>query len=220
MRKGLLILRCIIGVSLGFSQTADPKVQLGVAFGGNISNLLSNDPALNAIYDWRMRFFAGVSQQTLIGKHFLIRTEINYQGLGTSYKVQLTDGLSGPASGGRYQYGLHYLQLPVLFKARFGKSIKGYVEGGPYIGLLLTAKEGLDENPNDLFNFPNLIVSQKFHTFDTGIIFGGGIEIPVFNEHVFLFGVRYYQGFLDVTREDAREWNGAFNFHVGYLFQI
>lgn len=218
-----LFLGLMLLFSLGIqAQTAkNPRVQIGVAVGLNISNLLSNNAGLNHMYDYRPRFFGGLSQQTAFGKTFLLRAEVNYEGMGTSFRVNLINENGDTVGVGRYNYNLHYARVPVLAKFRFGKGlVKGYVEVGGYIGILAVAKEGIDEKPGDPLNFVSNNTSNKFIRFDTGIAGGGGVEIPIFNEHTVFFGLRYSQGFLDVSKEDFREWNSAFNLHVGYLFQL
>lgn len=218
MKKLLLV--AILGCPLLWVSAQKSPVQLGLSFGANLSNIISSETSNNRMYDWRLRFFAGVSQQATIKSWLLIRTEINYEGLGTSYPVQLFNVYGDSVGMGRYQVNLHYAQVPVLCKFRFGKTFKGFAEVGPYFGLLAAAKEGIDREPSNLFNYPDLVSSDDYTRFDFGIKIGLGLEIPVYSDQAILIGARYSQGFIDISDATGRDWNGAFNLHIGYLFQL
>jgi hypothetical protein len=195
-------------------------VRVGVNMGLSYCNLVSNSPAFNDSHNWRFRFYAAVFQDIRVKRPFFIHTEVNYTGLGTKSPIDFTDSAGTIVGKGSLVANLHYVQVPVLAKLKFGKNSKGFVEAGPYFGLLVAAKGGKepDFNTNELYPLINTI--EDYQIFDLGLKIGLGVEIPILNEHTLVIGARFSQGFLDVTSNDTRTWNTAVSLHLGYMFEL
>ena len=161
-RKVLFLLALIF---LGILSTGAQTVQFstGAKAGLGIPNLTAGSitTPLSEGYASRLGFYGGIVTELRTGKHFGFRAEINYSSQGGK-----RDGLQAlpipaeleplwqalPTFGitpDEYMYAgikseavLNYLEIPVMAKYRFGISsrISFYMQAGPYMGLLLNAK--------------------------------------------------------------------------------
>jgi hypothetical protein len=226
MLRGWLFIACLV-LSL-FRLAAQPEtkppgdkvIRVGLNFGANVSNFFADDPFYKDIYNWRFRFYAAVFQDIRIAPPFYLHTEVNYSAMGTMQKVYVTDFNGDTLGRGSFKYNLHYIQVPVLAKFKFGKKTKFLCEAGPYIGFLVAAKGGIDPDFSTSTVYPLYNLLDTYYTLDAGIKAGIGVEIPILNGQTLLFGTRYTQGFTDVSRVSPRDWNSGIGFHVGYMFEL
>lgn len=212
-----LVLACFVFHS---DAQEERRVRVGFNLGPGLSTIMSDNAFTNQQNQWRFRFHASVFQDFLIKKPFYIQTELNYSAMGTMQFVNLYDSIGNNIGRGAYKYNLHYIQIPVLAKFKFGKSIKGYVALGTYIGFLVSAKGGIDASDSGSDQYPVINIIDDYTTFDTGLKFHTGIEIPVLNEQRILIEGRYTQGFLDISDATSRDWNGGFSLMVAYMFEL
>lgn len=194
-------------------------VRVGLCLGPGLSNFISDDEFASDDYQWRFRFHASVFQDILLKKPFFLHTEINYSALGTMFPVDILDSSGNMIGRGKYKYSLHYIQIPVLAKLKFGRLIRGYAAVGPYIGFLVAARGSVDPSIGaDMY--PTVNLADDYSPFDLGVKVHAGMEIPILNEQRLMFEARYSQGFWDISRSASRDWNSAFTFMFGYMFEL
>lgn len=198
----------------------DKVIRVGLNFGANVSNFLPDEPFYKDIYNWRFRFYTAVFQDIRIASPFFLHTEVNYSAMGSMQKVFVTDFKGDTLGRGSFKYNLHYIQVPVLAKFKFGKKLKFTCEAGPYIGFLVAAKGGIDPDFSTTIVYPLYNLIDTYHIIDVGVKAGVGVEIPILNGQTLLIGVRYTQGFTDVSKVALRVWNVGIGFHLGYMFEM
>ena len=203
-----------------YKPPGDKVIRVGLNFGANVSNFLADDPFYKDIYNWRFRFYAAVFQDIRIAPPFYLHTEVNYSAMGTMQKVFVTDFNGDTLGRGSFKYNLHYIQVPVLGKFKFGQKLKFTCEAGPYIGFLVAAKGGIDPDFSTSFVYPLYNLIDTYYTMDVGVKAGVGMEIPTLNGQILLIGARYTQGFIDVSKVAPRDWNAGIGFHLGYMFEL
>ena len=89
----------------------------------------------------------------------------------------------------------HYLEIPVLIKAEFGKSIKPYFILGPSIGLLLNTEVTAEIN-NITFKGDSKIATENY---DVSLSFGCGINYPISRFSIFV-EARYLYGLSNTIK--------------------
>lgn len=227
MKKwGIIIVVIMFWVLTLGAQTNDSlyqrkTVRIGINAGANICNLLASEPFYNDLYQWRFQFYGGIFQDIRLKQNFLfLHTEFNYSAMGTMQRIHITDYNGDTLGTGKFKYNLHYLQIPVLLKFKFGKKVRFYGEIGPYVGFMVAAKGGIDPDFSTQTIYPLYNLVDNYYVVDAGLKGGLGVEIPVLNGQSLLIGFRYTQGFIDVSRFAPRDWNAGIGFHVGYMFDI
>jgi hypothetical protein len=209
----------LLAVFVGFcsSLNAQVKNRLGIILGPQVSiPHYEFNPVTT--YDLGLRFTAGVFYDVSIGDYFSIVTEVAYSGLGTRERFNFLIDVEEP---NRYTYvqNLNYLQLPVTLKARTGGyGIQGWVEGGGYIAVLLTAN-GRILGGDGLFQGLPVNTIEGFRQFDFGLRAGLGVDITPVPEHTFTLGMRFLQGFHDVNAEEGLR-NRAISLTAGYIYKL
>jgi opacity protein-like surface antigen len=100
-----------------------------------------------------------------------------------------------------------YLEVPLLFKLQFGKSVQPYVMAGPSLSFLLDSKAeartGTSE-PGGL-NHYQANLSKLHSAIDIGITGGAGVSVPVKKAKVFI-EARYTLGLSDVHQGGEITW--------------
>lgn len=220
LKRGLMIVVLLLALLPLRAQVQERIVRVGICLGPGLSTLISDDDYLSRQYQWRFRFHASVFQDIYIKKPFYIHTEVNYTAAGTMYPVDLTDTSGNVTGQGAYKYNLHYIQVPVMGKFKFGNTVKGYVAAGPYIGFLVGARGGLDADNGITGGYPTVDLLDQYNSIDLGMRLHTGVEVPILNEQRLLIEARYNQGFWDVSNALPRDWNGAFSLMVGYMFEL
>lgn len=226
----MMIRRAIIFLLLcsafyGFAEAQDTLqrkervVRVGLCLGPALSNIITNDDLQNRTYEWRFRFHGSVFQDIHLKKRYYLHTEINYSAMGTMYPVDLLDSAGNQIGRGSYKYNLHYIQVPVLAKVKFGRTLKGYIAAGPYFGFLVAAKGGVDSGTGST-QYPQVNLLDDYTTFDLGVKLHAGIEIPILNEQRLMIEARYTQGFWDISDAEERDWNTSFTIMFGYMFEL
>lgn len=140
----------------------------------------------------------GLSLETdaVIGFH----AGINYRSqLGE--KLYLTPGLHFSQKGAKIDFGfgestttVNYIDVPIMFTYRSDPEKGFFAEGGPYLGLLLSAdSEGED-------------IKDEYKSIDFGIGAGLGYDLGQF-----LLGIRYNIGIANIADTEGEEEGKATN---------
>ena len=168
----------------------------GIRAGLNASNI-----SFDNLSDRREKigFHAGVfADVPLVSEFMSLQPELNYSVKGTAYEV-LND---------KQSLNLDYIDfhLPVAFKL---STID--LQVGPFASYMIS-------KPDFTVFDENRVVVDAFNPFDAGL--SAGLN---FNFNKILFGVRYNQGFVNVSKESVetilgKGKNGVGQVSVGYRF--
>lgn len=178
MKKLALVL--FAGISFA---TAHAQVQFGVKAGANLATQTGSDAGSSKTL---FNVNAGAFVRLPIAPHMGIQPELVYSGQGASYDV----------SNGTLREHANYLNVPILFK--WSHPLGPYLETGPQIGFLLSAKSSLNGNSTDAKN--------AYNTSDFAWVFGVGYKIPRSPVGIDL---RYNLGIANVEDRNTTGSNGS-----------
>ena len=196
-----ILFTCIICVTFFLSQSAKAQLSVGARAGVNFAT----EPALNLYHVFLARPYAGLYGQYQFGIPFSIQLGANYSGEGANYKDLST--------GDTYQVRHSFFTIPLLaqYKFHFG----GYIEAGPQLGLLLSAKERAN---SDAFTD----TKQYYKGTDVAVLGGIGYEFKGKTLSGFGLNARYYRGLtaLNKTPVDGGEDVKSRVLSVGLTYRL
>lgn len=163
-----------IVIVLGFYSltSAQQKEKGNVEFGVNVglNNAYVEDGNSNQHTDGVAGFNVGISADSYFSNRWSLKVKAIYdqKGWGNGYLD------FGDAEEDGVSYKLNYITVPVMANWHFGRTRNWYLDFGPYVGFLTSAKAG------------GYDVKSAFNTVDGGLSVGIGIKIPV-NENTKFF---------------------------------
>jgi Outer membrane protein beta-barrel domain len=181
----------VIMVSLFLTPSvSNAQTQFGIRAGMNASNVSFDKlPSRGERYGYHVGVFADVS----VSPCFMsIQPEISYSTKGTAYK---------PANE-RQTLNMNYVDffLPVAFKLNVFD-----LQVGPFASYMTSTPDYTYYNDNKIF-------IDAFKRYDFGLT--GGLSM---NIHKLVIGLRYNQGFVDITKNNARAILGSGKNEVGQV---
>lgn len=199
MKKLLLIAAIAV---FGFTNAQNDKgdITLAPQVGLNLSNYSSSEDLDNKI---RTAFNAGVIAEFYFSDRWSLRSGLVYDSKGTKIDV----------SGGEFVDKLNYLAIPIHANWHFGSTRKWFLNFGPTVGFLLSAKADTPDGEIDIKDFVN--------SFDIGLGVGIGYKFPVSDNTELYIQYQGYNGFIDVVDDiDIGLKNATSAFNVGAIFKI
>src|SRR5574338_640469 len=231
------------------------KIKLGLNAGISIPELKSNNSnELSKDYKSRLASVFGAFADFNIDKNFSIKTFINYAGQGgkRTGMQPVTDvppTLGSMLPPGTTLYAdfknvsvLNYLEIPVMARWKWGNSWRYYVNVGPYVGFLLTAKQKTSGNSQLYFDSggtqPVEISGQPLppQSFDAttdvksslkkvnfGITGGAGISKSICKMSELILDVRAAEGLTTIqkdTQNDGKNHTGGLFITLGYAISL
>jgi outer membrane protein W len=199
-----------IAVFSALAATAQSKgnIEFGIGAGVNFSNLSvrgSNNYWGNA--DGSTAFNVGASLDYYFSDRWSIKVKPAYDRKGWDNDV-ISDGVDSYST----DINTDYITVPVMANWHFGRKRNWYLNFGPYVGFLISAKETRFDT--DLKN--------AFETTDIGAALGIGVKIPL-NEKLKLF-IDYQEqtGFSPVFKNDdsINAFTVRTSFNVGLNFLL
>jgi hypothetical protein len=190
-----------IALGAGTAGAQDSGVEFGLKAGLNLASLSGDDVFEEGALGNRTGFSGGLFVGIPVTENFLIQPEVLYSQKGAHVE----------AAGEEAAIKLDYVEVPVLFKGRFGSGgAKPSVFAGPAVGFKVTGKtefEGEEEDVEDL------------KSTDFGIVFGAGLDLAA-GSGSFILDVRYTLGLTTIDDTDNPDdvKNGVWSFSVGYAF--
>ena len=230
----LIIAFLMWGILPAYSQSSDfqsNKFSIGIIGGLNFADMYfpnSQGPDDQEITTL-LGFGAGAVLDIRLSENILVRIEPMYLQKGGKIE-EGTDRVNQPEG----QINLSYIEIPLLIQYTFGNRIKPYLIAGPTLGYNLTSEIEFDltglKFTGDL--------KEVTETFDLGLTFGGGVQVPVGIGTIFLEG-RYSYGLinqrksgtvtvssngfefeLDSDKEEDKYTNRGFQLLAGVLFPL
>ena len=194
MKKSLLL-----GASILLAGAA--HAQLGLRAGANYATLSTKTGDYNSTdAAGRVGYQVGIFYEKKLNARFSVVPEVQYSHQTTDLLV-LNNLVPDNSYFADYRLTLHYLNVPVVARAAFGKF---YVEAGPQVGLLLAAHEKGYEDRLSLYTIYDSLkqdfdrsATDRYQRVDVGACAGAGVKLP----GGFALGLRYSAGFLSIARE-------------------
>ena len=169
---------------------SNAQVKFGIRAGLNASNIsFKNLPNKSELFGYHAGVFADIP----VSPNFMsVQPEISYSTKGTSFKP-LND---------RKTLNLNYVDLflPVAFKLNIFD-----LQVGPFASFMTST-------PDFTYYSDNKVYVDGFKKYDFGLT--GGLSM---NINKLLIGLRYNQGFVDVTEDNARVVLGSGKNAVGQV---
>lgn len=206
-------------VVLGFMTTQAQEIKFGAKVGLNGSTLTGDVEDAKMIFGAHVGGFAEIK----ITDKFSFQPELLFSMQGAKNEYSESEEFGGDV----YSYSeettvkLNYLNVPLM--AKYYATQKFFVEAGPQVGFLVSAKSDYEytEKINGSVDYSDsedgIDVKDNFKSVDFGFNFGLGYE---FTENIFA-GARYNFGFSDITDVsgfDDKVNNGVFQVSFGYKF--
>ena len=192
----------IISLLFGDELNSD-KVRFGLDGGVNFSSLTGIENArymenfnLGLYFDIQLK----ENSNWYIHTGALLKSGMGARGIA-AYSLDEADLDSGFA-GGSVERTLKYINIPALIRYKFTNHI--FFEIGPMLGILTKATDMFYNSykKDDDLSFKNKVTDQ-YKWFDAGL--QAGIGYHLMKGTGINFGVRYYQGLMDVARKNSSD---------------
>ena len=236
---------CLLAL-LAFLQTGHTFAQmpwLGVHGGLSIPDLSGgNGNQLSSNYTSRLAANFGIQGEWHVYHRFSIQAELNFAGQG-GQRNGLQPITNLPASyqqlvpPGDYLYAnfdnkavLNYLELPILAKFTWGRTLQFYADAGFYAGYLLHAVEKTKgtsviyeddkgQVPLTVQGYPvpaqdftaNTDITSSIKRFNVGVTGGVGLALPMDARNKVYFDARFEYGFINIQKYSADGSNNTGN---------
>jgi hypothetical protein len=247
MKKISAVLFVVVFLTtLAFAQ--ESKSSIGIIGGLNLPRLSGgNNNELSRDYTSRSGAAFGVTCSFYLGSNFSLRIDALYSSEGGKRNgIQAFDASSvnPQAPTGTYFYAdyknesiLNYIEIPILLKYSIplNKTLKFYIDFGPYAGYLMNAKEktsgssliyGDRAQTLLLLDVPmafdaNTNITSDINKLNIGLTGGGGLSQKVGDSEVF-FDVRGAYGLNVIQKYSANgaSHNGNLLMALGYAIRF
>jgi len=206
------IFLCVVALAtFGFSQAQE--IKYGAKVGLNVATLNGDVEDVKSLIGAHLGGFVEIK----ITDKFAFQPELLYSMQGA--KSEYSESEPGYSYSSEEKYKLGYLNLPLM--AKYFATEKLFIEAGPQIGFLMSAKNDYKETETfmgDTETFSGDIdIKDNLKSIDFGLNFGLGYE---FTQNVFA-SARYNVGLSDINDvegSNVKIQNGVFQFSFGYKF--
>lgn len=247
----LLLLLFFLISDFCFSQSN--KFSLGIKGGISIPNLKAsgNNPVSKG-WSSRLGPYAGVIAALNLSERFSLQAELNYasqggkkngvQAIATSdFANEIPPGTTVPPyvyADYKDEVKLNYIELPVLVKAHFalGDLVSFFINGGPYAGYLINAKNVTSGSSNIYFDenltqpfLPAAVsfdqtsdVKGDLKKFNYGIQGGVGFDLKISDRSTLILTAGGNYGLAKIQKNKANGENntGAATVTLGYMIKL
>ena len=187
MKMTVLMVTAVLFLAPSVSKA---QIHFGVRAGLNASNIsFKNLPNKGE----KFGFHAGIFTEIPLMPDFMtLQPELSYSSKGTTFKPATT----------KQTLSMNYVDLflPVAFKLNMFD-----LQVGPFVSYMITT-------PDYTYYGDNKIYADAFKKFDVGLT--GGLSA---NFDKIIVGVRYNQGFMDITKDNGRALLGSGKNAVGQV---
>lgn len=205
MKKIILVVLVAFGISLNLSAQKKGDVEFGVNIGFNNSSVSNQQYS----YDSSTGLNVGGSIDYYFSRDWSLKVKMIYDQKGWDNDVilNLDDNQYYPTD-----YNLDYLTIPVMANWHFGNKREWYLNFGPYLGFLMSAKD--TQFDADMKKF--------FKTTDFGLTAGIGVKIPMSDKLKFFAEIEGQGGFIDINKDPGYPalTNSRYSINVGLNFLL
>jgi hypothetical protein len=169
----------------------------GIKGGINLAIWNSEDKSLSNQFDPRVGIHLGIISHNHITHKIAIQPELQFSSQGSKQEY----------GGNNYDYRMSYLNLPVMIQYMFDNGFR--LEAGPYIGLLLAAKDVYEDGTSKN-------TTGDYKSVDAGL----GIGLNYLDYSGFGIGGRYNVGLANISDrvDPIKTYNRVFQLSVFYMF--
>lgn len=193
MKKYFIILVILIG-KYTFSQAQSSQVgtiknpEFGINFGFNDAYVTQNQGDNKSGVVGGINF--GLSAEYYFSDRWGIKAKVIYdqKGWGNGY-LTTSDG----STLDNVNFQLNYITVPIMANWHFAPNRNWYLNFGPYIGFLQSAKETTD----------NIDTKSAFNSTDFGLGFGIGVKIPLSNSVKLFFELEGQSGVSNLNIDNS-----------------
>lgn len=180
-------------------------LELGINLGLNLANISTVDNQITA--SSRVAFNVGASGEYYFSDRWGIKTKLTYDSKGWADGF-ITDDFNNIKT----DFKLDYLTIPIMANWHFGRNRNWYLHFGPYVGILMNAKD------SEL----GINVKDGFKTSDIGLDLGIGVKFELNDTTRLFIEFDGQSGFTDVFEENFGQTirNGRSSLNFGVLFNL
>lgn len=189
----------VLGLTIANAQSDSGDFTIAPQIGLNLSNYSSTENLNNKI---RMSFNAGAIAEYYFSDRWSIRSGLIYDSKGTKVTV----------SGEDYIDKLNYIAIPLNANWHFGSKRNWFLNFGPTIGFLASAKA---DTPDGEIDIKDDIQSS----IDAGFGVGIGYKFEVSDNTEFYIQYQGYSGFISLIDADFNLFNATSAFNIGVILQ-
>jgi len=178
----------LIVAALALTTAADAQTKGSIEFGFNTGYSMSTVSDDDDYAETNQTFNIGASADFYFSDRWSIKVKAIYDRKGWD-KDFLTD-INGNLI--RTDINLDYITVPVMANWHFGSKRNWYLNFGPYVGFLMSAKETTFDTD----------IKDGFNTTDAGLAFGIGVKIPIGDKLKLFFEYDGQYGFSEVLKNN------------------
>ena len=188
---------------LAFAITAfgqPSKLTVGVESTTTITSMRGSDPL--DMFKSQMGYGCAVTASYNILPNFSISTGLGFERKGrktTSISILEIKDWGLEERKCKVNYNFDYLVLPIKASFQTGGKIKGYINGGLFVGYLLRYSEDWNGEDN-----PTLTTTSDFKRIDGGLTVGIGTYIPIYKRIILDIGVVENLGLYNINDNDLK----------------
>lgn len=168
---------------------------LGIQGGVNFANVSVEylDPTFEYDFSKRMGMMFGFLIEREVAKFISIQADILYVQKGAVWELGFITTT----------FKLDYIEMPVLFKAKFGPPVfKINMFAGPNLGILISAHQEMKVDGQ----VGSVDIKALYRNLDIALDFGGGFEFAFTPKFALFINIRYSLGVIGVYESQLEEW--------------
>ncbi|TCN65648.1 porin family protein [Acetobacteroides hydrogenigenes] len=196
----------IVPLMLAFAISAlgqSSKLTVGVESATTITSLRGSEP----IDELKSKLGNGcaITASYSVYPNLSISTGLGYERKGgKTAKFSMLDYIGSKTASPEMHLNFDYLILPIKASFQTGGKIKGYINGGVFIGYLLKYTEKWKDLGSITISSYLSPTTSDFKRFDFGITVGAGAYIPIYNRIVLDLGVVENLGLRNIYSTDIK----------------
>ena len=214
--------RSLATLSVFLLATAAPLHAQGFGFAGgvNLADFFGDDVGESGS---KSGLALGLTKPLFRAGRFQLRAEGYYRQKGAK---DVEEFQTLVASGETAEFGIDYVEVPLLLRVEMpglGGRVFPYLQAGPAFawridcGVSFAGSTGSQETACDDLSGED--VGETIKSFESGLVFGGGFELPVLGVGAITLDGRYTHG-LSRLAEDGDIRNRALSLMLGYSFSV
>lgn len=208
MKKQLLILATALFGIFGAVAQDQGEIEIGFNVGFTTSNQRFNSTSGEA----KAGLYVAPAAEYYLSDRFGIKAKLAYYGKGWKEDYIDFDGVDSET-----KINLNYITVPVMINWHIGRNRNWYINAGPYLGFLISAKE--DATDTDVKDF--------YSGTDVGLAYGFGYKYYVTNKTKIFLEYEAHYGFSNILEDGVMDEYGSAEitntsgaFIIGVLFTL
>lgn len=208
MKKIVVTFVAVLGLIFSSNAQDKGKIEFGFNVGLNSSNISNRYEST----DTSLNFNLGASADYYFSDRWSIKMKFIYDRKGWDNDfISVSDPFDPAVEFVRTDINVDYITIPLMANWHFGAKRNWYLNFGPYVGFLMSAKDTeLDRDLKDSFN-----------KVDAGLSLGIGVKIPVSDKIKIFIEYEGQGGLAEVFKENEDDVvvnsRGSLNVGINFL---